>query len=118
VLTTTWYDLVLAVALGGVATLVLPMLSLRITAFALAWAGLFAYEWGHYLIHTSYRPRSRWFRALRRAHLLHHFRNDHYWFGVIARLADAVLHTSPDPARVDRSTLVGALDRDVQSESA
>lgn len=64
----------------------------------------FAYEWGHYLMHTNHRPHTRWYRALRRHHLLHHFRNEHYWMGVLTRAADTVLRTAPDPRSVERSS--------------
>ncbi|HEV2891195.1 MAG TPA: sterol desaturase family protein [Frankiaceae bacterium] len=58
-------------------------------------AGALAYEWTHYLIHTDYAPRSRLYRGIRRAHLLHHYRDDRYWYGVTGHLADRVLGTYP-----------------------
>jgi sterol desaturase/sphingolipid hydroxylase (fatty acid hydroxylase superfamily) len=42
------------------------------TAVAVAEASLAAYEWCHLLIHSGYRPRSRWFRGIRGAHRRHH----------------------------------------------
>jgi hypothetical protein len=39
------------------------------------------YEWTHFLIHTAYRPRSRYYRSIWRNHRLHHFKNEHYWHG-------------------------------------
>ena len=53
------------------------------------------YEWTHWLIHTDYQPRSRLYRGLWRAHRLHHFRNEHYWFGVTGHLGDRALRTYP-----------------------
>lgn len=58
-------------------------------------AGTLAYEWTHYLIHTDYAPRTRLYRGIRRAHLLHHYRDDRYWYGVTGHLADRVLGTYP-----------------------
>ena len=56
---------------------------------------LSAYEWTHFLIHSSYRPRHRVYRSMWRAHRLHHFRNENYWFGVTMHLGDRVLGTFP-----------------------
>ena len=56
---------------------------------------LLTYEWTHHLIHSSYRPRHRYYRSIWRAHRLHHYRNEHYWFGVTVNLADHVLRTFP-----------------------
>ena len=56
---------------------------------------LFVYEWTHFLIHTRYRPRTRYYRYIHRAHRLHHYRNERYWFGVTVHLADHVLRTFP-----------------------
>ena len=60
-----------------------------------AYASLVTYEWTHLLIHTAYRPRHAWFRRRRAQHRLHHFRNEHHWFGVSTDVADRVLHTRP-----------------------
>lgn len=65
------------------------------TLLVSALAGTLAYEWTHYLIHTDYRPRTRLYRGIRRAHLLHHYRDDRYWYGVTGHLADRVLGTYP-----------------------
>jgi len=56
---------------------------------------LLTYEWTHPLIHSAYRPRHRYFRSIERAHRLHHFRNEHYWFGVTVNAADHLLGTFP-----------------------
>ena len=65
------------------------------TLLVAALAGTLAYEWTHYLIHTDYTPRTRLYRGIRRAHLLHHYRDDRYWYGVTGHLADRVLGTYP-----------------------
>lgn len=62
------------------------------------------YEWTHYLIHSDYKPRSRYYRHVWRNHRLHHYKNEHYWFTVTsAGTADRLLGTYPDPATVDSS---------------
>jgi len=63
---------------------------------ATSYSMLFVYEWTHYLMHTAYRPRRRIYRYVWRAHRLHHYRNENYWFGVTMHAADHILHTFPD----------------------
>lgn len=53
------------------------------------------YEWTHYLIHSDYVPRSRFYRGLWRAHRLHHFRNENFWYGVTSHVGDRALRTYP-----------------------
>jgi hypothetical protein len=73
------------------------------TGTLVAFAGLAAYEWSHYLIHTPYRPRGRAYRAIRNSHRLHHYKNERYWFGVTSNVGDRVLRTFPDQRAVPRS---------------
>jgi sterol desaturase/sphingolipid hydroxylase (fatty acid hydroxylase superfamily) len=70
---------------------------------------LFAYEWTHFLIHSSYRPRHAPYRYVWRAHRNHHFRNERYWFGVTMHLADHVLGTFPERSAVEVSATVRTL---------
>ena len=65
------------------------------TGVATAIALTLTYEWTHWLIHSDYQPRTRLYRGLWRAHRLHHFRNENYWFGVTGHLSDRVLGTYP-----------------------
>ena len=67
------------------------------------------YEWSHFLIHTPYRPRTRYYRTIWRSHRLHHFKNEHYWFGVSSDAADRVLGTNPDHRTVPKSETVKTL---------
>ena len=91
--------------IGGMAGafLLLMPLSRGLSLLVAGYAMLFTYEWTHYLIHSPYRPRHRPYRYVWRAHRNHHFRNEHYWFGVTMHLADHVLGTFPDKAAVDVS---------------
>lgn len=104
----------LALVLGLAAVLLLAMpLSRGLSALLGAYAVLFAYEWTHYLIHSSYRPRHRPYRSIWRAHRNHHFRNEHYWFGVTTNLADHVLGTFPDRSAVEVSPTARTLGVEV-----
>ena len=71
-----------------------------------------AYEWTHYLIHSAYRPRSRLYRGIWRAHRLHHYRNERYWFGVTMHQADRILRTYPDKDAVPLSATARTLGVD------
>ena len=93
-----------SIAVGAVLLFaVMPSTGTALTAMATAAALLLGYEWTHYLIHSSYRPKTRLFRAIWRAHRLHHYKNEQYWFGVTNPAADYVLRTSPDAATVPTS---------------
>lgn len=80
-----------------------------VTGVAGAYAILGAYEWCHFLIHTPYRPRGRYYKAIWRNHRLHHYKNERYWFGVTSNLGDKVLGTDPDQATVARSPTARSL---------
>jgi hypothetical protein len=90
-----WVLVWFAPAITAFLFLVLRPAHLAATLLATGAAALLAYEWTHYLIHTSYRPRRRYFRHLWRHHRLHHYRNEGYWFGVTTAMGDVVLGTCP-----------------------
>jgi hypothetical protein len=68
------------------------------------------YEWTHFLIHTAYRPRSRYYRSIWRGHRLHHFKNEHFWHGITNTVSDRVLGTNPEQSTVKRSATARTLD--------
>lgn len=66
-----------------------------LTAWLCAAIGLLHYEWVHLMVHTRYRPRTRFYKGLARHHRLHHYRNEHYWLGVTSNTGDRLLRTLP-----------------------
>jgi hypothetical protein len=62
---------------------------------------LLHYEWVHLLVHSRYRPRSRYYSRLAKNHRLHHFRNESYWLGVTIDTGDRLARTLP----ADRSAV-------------
>jgi sterol desaturase/sphingolipid hydroxylase (fatty acid hydroxylase superfamily) len=80
------------------------------TGLLISYGVLFAYEWCHFLIHTPYRPRGRYYRSIWRGHRLHHYKNEHYWFGVTSTVGDRLLHTAPDQSTVAKSPTARTLD--------
>ena len=76
-----------------------PFVTAALTGYVL----IGVYEWMHFLIHTSHRPRTRLYRRVWQTHRLHHFKNERYWHGVTNTIADRVLGTLPDHREVERS---------------
>ncbi|MDP9728256.1 sterol desaturase family protein [Alicyclobacillus tolerans] len=60
------------------------------------------YEWSHFVSHRPIVPLTPWGKWMKKFHLLHHFQNEHYWFGVTNSTLDALVGTSPDPKIVER----------------
>jgi hypothetical protein len=77
--------------------------SIGLTGLATFLTFALVYEWTHFLVHTGYRPRSGWYRRLWRHHRLHHFKNEHYWYGVSRTSGDSMLGSNPDPDEVEHS---------------
>src|SRR3954469_10625016 len=95
-----------AVGLGAaLATLVPGPLAVEppVTALLTGYVLVGFYEWTHFLIHTAYRPRSRYYRSIWRNHRLHHFKNERYWHGITSTVADRVIGTFPDQREVPKS---------------
>jgi sterol desaturase/sphingolipid hydroxylase (fatty acid hydroxylase superfamily) len=82
------------------------------TGIATSLVGLSVYEWTHFLIHSSYRPKRGPYRAIWRSHRLHHYRNEQYWFGVTNPVADHVLGTYPAKDEVPPSATAKTLGVD------
>ncbi len=74
------------------------------------------YEWIHYLIHTSYVPKSMFYRRLWKNHRLHHFQNENYWFGLTMLTGDRVLGTQPVRNQTSHSSTVMNLGVDSFAE--
>jgi hypothetical protein len=79
------------------------------TGLVVSYVLLFSYEWCHFLIHTPYKPRGRYYRSIWRGHRLHHYKNEHYWFGVTSTVGDRLLGTAPDQTTVPKSTTARTL---------
>jgi len=84
-------------------------LPFALTAIAFAYLGLLRYEWSHFLIHTPYVPKTRWYRTIWRNHRLHHFKHEGYWMGVSSNLGDRLLKTNPDQRSVAKSPTARSL---------
>jgi len=87
----------------------IPDHRIALTAMGSSFTMLAIYEWTHHLIHSPYRPKRGWYRYVWRAHRLHHFRNERYWFGVTVHAADHLLGTFPAKDNVTLSPTARAL---------
>ena len=83
------------------------------TGLLVSYLILGVYEWSHFLIHTPYLPRSRYYRSIWRGHRLHHYKNEHYWFGVTSTFGDQLLRTAPDQSEVPKSNTARTLGVEV-----
>ncbi|WP_375539778.1 sterol desaturase family protein, partial [Dietzia sp. DQ12-76] len=112
-------ELYLPVVIVGIAWLVMPGWPATLTMVVAAYVLLSGYEWAHYLLHSDYRPKSRWYRAVWRNHRLHHYKSEHYWFTVTtAGTADRLFGTNPDPSTVPTSRTVQRLHSSPQERAA
>lgn len=98
-------------ALGGTAALVATVGRDRygVTAALTGFSLLLGYEWTHFLMHSAYRPKTALYRRQWRAHRLHHYKNERYWFGITSDLGDRVLRTNPDRTSVETSATARTL---------
>lgn len=73
------------------------------TWMAVASVSTITYEWVHYLTHTDYRPRGRYYRAIWKLHRFHHYKNEKYWFSFTIPWIDQLFGTGPHPRDVPHS---------------
>ncbi len=76
-------------------------------AFSLAFGSLCAllyYEWVHYVAHIPFNPVTPFGRYVKKYHLWHHFKNEHFWYGVTNPSMDFAGATYRDVESVERST--------------
>jgi hypothetical protein len=105
--------LIVVIALGTLAAY--RDVRLALAAMVAAYALLLVYEWTHFLIHSTYVPRHWLYRQIWRSHRLHHFKNEHYWFGVTNPIGDLLLRTYPDKSAVPASPTARTLGVAVDS---
>ncbi|MCL6632799.1 MAG: sterol desaturase family protein [Alicyclobacillus herbarius] len=59
------------------------------------------YEWAHFVSHRPIVPKTAWGRWMKKFHLLHHYKNENYWFGVTNPSLDIVMGTNPKQEQVE-----------------
>ena len=99
-----WFAVPNLAITGLIAWALLGDWALAISLVLGAILALLQYEWVHYAAHVAYRPHTRFGRWMKRYHLWHHFKNEHFWFGVSNPLLDFVYRTWRQPEGVTRSS--------------
>jgi hypothetical protein len=77
-----WLSLPMTLANLGLFWLITPEWRAFLASFCGALTAYIAFEWSHLLCHVPYIPCSTAWRRARSRHLLHHFRNENYWYSV------------------------------------
>jgi len=94
----------------GLWWLVTPSLPLALTGITAHFALALHYEWVHFLVHTRVQPRRAYYQRLWKNHRRHHFKNEHFWYGVTMLGGDRLLGTAPDLAAVPTSKTARTLE--------
>ncbi|CAM3313068.1 sterol desaturase family protein [Paenibacillus lupini] len=113
-----WYSLPNLGAFALLFYLVTGMIDLTFAFAAGLVAMLLVYEWKHYVAHRPIQPKSKFWKWNKRMHLLHHFKNENYWYGVSTPLVDALFGTLKDEKDVPTSDTVKNLEKRGQTLSS
>lgn len=112
-----WYSLPLIAVSGGIAYGMTRSLTLTI-AFVCGVIGyLLIYEWVHFVAHRPIQPRTPWGRWMKKLHLWHHYKNEHYWYGVTNPVLDVLMGTFEHEKNVERSTTARNLEQEQVSKT-
>lgn len=75
---------------------------------------LLIYEWRHYVAHRPIKPKTKFGLWVKKTHMLHHFKNENYWYGVSNPFVDVLFGTLKNQNEVENSETVKNLERRVQ----
>lgn len=73
---------------------------------------LLVYEWKHYIAHRPIRPLTGFGRWLKKQHILHHYKNENYWFGVSNPVCDFLFGTYKNGKDVELSRTARNLEKE------
>lgn len=71
---------------------------------------LLVYEWKHYVAHRPIKPITKVGRQIKKLHILHHFKNENFWYGVSTPIFDGIFGTLKDEKEVVTSKTAKALE--------
>ncbi|WP_404349803.1 sterol desaturase family protein [Sutcliffiella horikoshii] len=74
---------------------------------------LFLYEWKHYVAHRPIKPRTRFGKWVKKTHILHHFKNENFWYGVSTPFVDVLFGTLKNEKDVETSKTARDLEKRV-----
>lgn len=98
-----WFTLPLLALFGLLAWLLTGQPLLGAAFVAGSSLSLLYYEWTHFVAHRPVTPLTPWGRWMKKYHLWHHYKNEHYWFGVTNPSLDLLFGTYRDQAEVPKS---------------
>jgi len=105
-----WYTIPQVLLVGGAAWLVTGRFALGAAFASGSMLLLMYYEWCHFVAHRPITPLTAWGRWMKKYHLWHHFKNEHYWYGVTNPSLDLLLGTYKEVSQVEKSETVRKLD--------
>lgn len=79
---------------------------------------LLMYEWKHYIAHRPIRPFTPFGRWLKKQHILHHYKNENYWFGVSNPFYDFLFGTYKEGKDVKLSETARNLEKGTNDDIA
>lgn len=106
-----WYSLPLIGFFGGIAYGITFSPSLTTAFVTGVITFLLYYEWTHFVAHRPIKPLTPWGRWMKKVHLWHHFKSEHFWFGVTQPFYDVLLGTFKKEKEVERSQTVRDLEK-------
>ncbi|OEH92769.1 sterol desaturase family protein [Bacillus solimangrovi] len=68
------------------------------------------YEWKHYIAHRPIKPVTKLGVWVKKTHLLHHYKNENYWYGVSNPYVDILFGTLKDEKTVETSQTASDLE--------
>lgn len=74
-------------------------------------AMLLVYEWKHYVAHRPIKPKTKFGRWVKKVHILHHYKNENFWYGVSTPFADYLFGTFRDEKDVETSKTAKDLEK-------
>ena len=98
-----WFVVPVFALYGAVYFLITRSVALALCLLAGNLLALFYYEWVHYVAHVPFVPVTPFGRWIKKYHLLHHFKNEHFWFGVTNPAMDVLSGTYRGVTDVARS---------------
>lgn len=72
---------------------------------------LLVYEWKHYVAHRPLKPLSKFGVWIKKTHLLHHYKNENYWFGVSNPFFDIIFGTLKNEKTIETSKTAKNLEQ-------
>ncbi|WP_038702827.1 sterol desaturase family protein [Planococcus sp. PAMC 21323] len=72
---------------------------------------LLLYEWKHYVAHRPIKPKTKFGKNVKKLHILHHFKNENYWYGVSTPFVDVLFGTLKDEKDVETSRTAKDLEK-------